>query len=159
MARRNEEKKEFDPRSFAQALRQYVLLGERLYGLESGPERAGERDRKQARRRATYFRRVIEDRHPEVRMIHADTYRMGQLSRAATVARVYISYGSTGENGRLTYPDGSRRQNATLLFADFAGLRGIISKLVYDGKIDPQTTQVVTERSALPVSSFLATLL
>jgi len=159
VARKTEEYKDFNPRSFEKALKQYVLLGERLYGLEAGPEGSASPDRKKARRQATYLRRVIEERHPDVRMVHADTYRMGQLSRAATVARVYISYGPTGEDGKLTYPNGSRRQNATLLFADFDGLRRIIATLVYDGKIDPDTTQVVTERSALPVSSFLATLL
>lgn len=142
--------------TFGSILKRYVELGEQLYGIGVDPELA-DSEKREARRRLKYERRLIEQRYPDVRAEETDTYRFGAAKRDFYIPKLFVEYDDAqGSSGVLTYPDGSRDQHAVRGFANAEGLRKIIATLAYYGKIHPERTLVVKAGSALPVVTFLS---
>lgn len=143
--------------SFGKILQRYVELGEKLYGIGVSSE-TDEGEKREARRKLKYARRMIEQRYPDVRKEETDTYRFGAAKRFPYIPKLFVEYDdeSLSGSGVLTYPDGSRAQHAEHGFSNAAGLRKIIATLAHYGKIHPEQTLVVKAGSALPVVTFLS---
>ena len=142
--------------SFGKILKEYVELGEKLYGIGVSPE-LDESQKREARRRLKYARRMIEQQYPDVRKEETDTYRFGAPRSYHYIPTLFVEYdGVLSSSGVLTYPDGSRDSHAEHGFSTAAGLRKIIATLAYYGKIHPEQTVVVKAGSALPVVTFLS---
>lgn len=146
-------------RSFDAALEEYEQIGQMLYGIREGsaskdPPEGSREDRRSWRER----RRLIEGWYPEIRQAEDDTYRVGARNRVAYIPRIYINYSGIEGTGTVSFPSGSRTQLTERRFFDKASLRGVLALLAYDGQIHPDATEVVTSGSALPLTTYLDSL-
>ena len=156
MAKRDEsgQTNEEDVSRRDRAVKRYVQLGEELYGV-SGVEPEGVPwDKRAVRRQLRFVRRELEHRYPDIRQLEKDTYRTGAMQRRVYIPKLYVTF-ILGDTGELTYPDGSREQSAVHYFANRAELKRILAQLLYYGRIGLEDTEIVTARSALPLSTFI----
>lgn len=146
-------------RTLGTALKEYERLGQMLYGISDETEDEGvHRGSREVRRRLKHRRRLIEQKYPEIRTEEVDTYRIGAKERAVYIPRIYINYSGIEGTGTVSFPSGSRTQLTERRFYNAESLRKILATLAFDGQIHPDETEVVLSGSALPLTTFLDTL-
>jgi hypothetical protein len=131
---------------FEKAKAAYSEIGKILYG--SGEESETRKERRSDRRKLKFTRRMIEYYYPELRFGERDTYREGALDRDLPVPRMAIEYSLAGQAGRIVFPNGSRRMYKAIPFSSREDLLNHLAKMINDGMVDPDRTQVVEGGSA-----------
>lgn len=131
---------------------QYHLAGQILYGTKPNGDAPTPMERKNAK----WIRRRIEMALPDIRAREKAQYGNVDRVRNTPVQRIVVELLPDSAAGTISYPDGSRNRYQQIDFKDKESLRDAVARLVLQGVVDVDTTQVIVGGSATPLLTLMA---
>jgi hypothetical protein len=130
----------------------YRLAGQTLYGRKPDGSRPTPKERENEK----WVRRRIEMAIPHIRDLEKKRYGDVYRSRSTPVPKLVVEMLPDSGAGKVSYPDGSWTNYATVYFSNRSELKDVIALLVLQGIVDVDETKVIVGGSARPLLTLMA---